>query len=470
MEQVETSTTGCVAASFPSAQQIGERVQPKQNNALGVPFPRILNNAIHHPEERAANYHQYPRRETWGDGRALSHSETALAEQGVNSENDDSSILHAIPNPTSRYIKSYLSYDSPTQQPPKNPNPQIIEDVNSLPKTFTASIVPQTTAPSHTPHKPSLNTVSLSKNTLYRRSTYSDTSAYAAIGVCVAIGIIAGFILYWLYKKRQLRIGKVIVGDSGDYKPSRAKILNPGWRAQSITLPKRNQLSDIVPSFWKSSNRKTNNYRPHHTLPTSKSFIQTKESTSNFVVRFKRFDGNGNSHDPERTRSVTLPTFITRSTERVASLISSPRIPTLPSLHRATSAFAIGAEAKATPDRDDRLSMEENRNIPCYTPSTFKIYGVEMNFSPVQDGQVKLEAGQSVKIYQFYDHGWVYCVNRETGQDGLAPRACLSIWPTTRTESDVTMFPGHRNFSVTSFGSSHPISPSSRFYNQFSPS
>ncbi|KAE8380342.1 hypothetical protein BDV26DRAFT_290430 [Aspergillus bertholletiae] len=173
------------------------------------------------------------------------------------------------------------------------------------------------------------------------------------------------------------------------------------------------------------------------------------------------------------------PTLKTRGSfkERVTGLAKLSKKPSINTLYRGSAASSIEDKdrptVKLTTIPDDEL--EDNKNVASYAPSTFKIYSVEMEHCPVDDTQVKLGLGQSVQIYQVYDHGWVHCLNRDTGLDGLAPRACLSIWPTSRSPSnkaasDVTLFPTQINTSVTSFNSSRPMSPVTRFYSQRCPS
>ncbi|KNG91406.1 hypothetical protein ANOM_000483 [Aspergillus nomiae NRRL 13137] len=185
--------------------------------------------------------------------------------------------------------------------------------------------------------------------------------------------------------------------------------------------------------------------------------------------------GDGGDHNASFER----PPLKTRGSfkERVTGLAKLPRMPSINSLYKASAASSIeekdrpGAKLSTIPDDE----MEDNRLVTSYAPSTFKTYSVDMEFSPVNDTQIKLALGQSVIIYQVYDHGWVHCLNRDTGQDGLAPRACLSIWPTNRPPSnravsDVTLYPPQMNVSVTSLGSSRPMSPITRFYSHRCPS
>ncbi|KAE8146524.1 hypothetical protein BDV25DRAFT_143623 [Aspergillus avenaceus] len=56
-----------------------------------------------------------------------------------------------------------------------------------------------------------------------------------------------------------------------------------------------------------------------------------------------------------------------------------------------------------------------------------------------------------------------HCVSRETGQEGLAPRACLSIWPICRAESKLSVYIDRDTPYAMSLAS-RPMSPSGRFY------
>ncbi|KAE8356290.1 hypothetical protein BDV28DRAFT_145325 [Aspergillus coremiiformis] len=310
--------------------------------------------------------------------------------------------------------------------------------------------------------------------------------AYAAIGVCVVIGMIAGFTLHWLHKKRRLRLAKGLGIDSGNGKPETSKSTNSHPLLSKLTLSgmptlpghfpclRMPTIAGILPFLKRSSNSKQPQRDDSSSLysrTTSEPATPVQEYPRNLASIIRRPRGNERTQFP-RMPHVEAPNFFKRNTDRVASRMKPPKMPALALIRRDSTISTIAereypvAEVKISSDSDTVSSTDANRGVTGYSPSTFKIYAVEMDFTPTQDGHLKLDVGQSVKIYHIYDHGWVYCLNRETGQDGLAPRACLSIWPTTRAESDVTLFPGQRNYSVTSFGSSQPRSPSARFYNQ----
>ncbi|OJJ82180.1 uncharacterized protein ASPGLDRAFT_577671 [Aspergillus glaucus CBS 516.65] len=103
--------------------------------------------------------------------------------------------------------------------------------------------------------------------------------------------------------------------------------------------------------------------------------------------------------------------------------------------------------------------------ITSMVPSLSGIYRVEIAFQPKKVGQLDLCEGQSIIIRQYFDDGWALCVPADGGQEGLAPRACLSPWPIKNAPSTSSS-----NYNVSD-GSRTPESPTApgtpRFYSHF---
>lgn len=117
--------------------------------------------------------------------------------------------------------------------------------------------------------------------------------------------------------------------------------------------------------------------------------------------------------------------------------------------------------------------------ITSMVPSTSGVYRVDIEFQHKKVGQLDLREGQHIIIRQSFDDGWVsflfplyasislrrqvLCSPADGGQEGLAPRACLSPWPIKNASTNSS-----HNLSD---GSRTPESPSTpgtpRFYSHF---
>ncbi|KAE8141701.1 hypothetical protein BDV38DRAFT_279050 [Aspergillus pseudotamarii] len=113
--------------------------------------------------------------------------------------------------------------------------------------------------------------------------------------------------------------------------------------------------------------------------------------------------------DSDRNTPFQRPQLKTRGSfkEVVTGLAKMPRMASRSSVYKGSASSSIeekdrsGAKLSTIPDDEDK------RIIASYAPSTFKTYNVDMDHTPVNDTQIKLAVGQSVTIYQVYDHGWL---------------------------------------------------------------
>ncbi|OJJ30778.1 hypothetical protein ASPWEDRAFT_43656 [Aspergillus wentii DTO 134E9] len=121
----------------------------------------------------------------------------------------------------------------------------------------------------------------------------------------------------------------------------------------------------------------------------------------------------------------------------------------------------VGSSASSTYDftasRGDLLA------ITSITPSLANLYRVDMSFTPTKPGHIELREGQSVRIQQSYDNGWVLCSLSDKSQEGIAPRACLSSWPIRVQGTSLREVP--RDGAPSPDAGSSPGTP--RFYSQF---
>ncbi|KAF7594561.1 hypothetical protein BBP40_008828 [Aspergillus hancockii] len=351
----------------------------------------------------------------------------------------------------------------------------------NTPTTFATTMMKQTSASTEMQHQAKITALPTETAISHQKATHTNSSAYAAIGICLGVGMIAGFIFIFLRKKRHL--GKVKqIGDKPDnLKPGPTLMdrLNPLVTRVSILTRTASQAVTMLckrsPNTKKNGNSECS--RLHPTV-TSKLFVQSKTSLQSVMGRLKYPSAAATIEDCSSVysrRTDLHRSKFSQSIDRVTNMMRTFKRASPRSSLTGSSASTIADQPGVFPkpasvsSMSGSISFDGIQNVSPLAPSTLKVYAVEMDFDPAQDGQLKMEIGQSIKIYQVFDHGWVYGLNRETGQEGLAPRACLSTWPTSRAESGITMFPGSRNFSGTSFGSSIPGTQTGRFYNQFAP-
>ncbi|KAJ6032516.1 SH3 domain protein [Penicillium herquei] len=107
----------------------------------------------------------------------------------------------------------------------------------------------------------------------------------------------------------------------------------------------------------------------------------------------------------------------------------------------------------------------------CHSPSvvllTVNVYRIEMEFAPRRDTQLGVEQGDEVILTRLFEDGWAFCELLRTKQQGLVPRACLSVWPSRRhntppSVASLKLVPPTANSRPTT-----PVSPISPIFPRF---
>ncbi|KAL4866553.1 hypothetical protein BDV12DRAFT_199033 [Aspergillus spectabilis] len=99
---------------------------------------------------------------------------------------------------------------------------------------------------------------------------------------------------------------------------------------------------------------------------------------------------------------------------------------------------------------------------------TVQVYRVDMAFSPRRDGHLEVSEGQTVRLEQIFDDGWVLCTLTETEMQGLVPRACLSTWPMKECRQYAPSNTSSNRYPGSTMSPSPTDSESFRFYRQHS--
>lgn len=133
----------------------------------------------------------------------------------------------------------------------------------------------------------------------------------------------------------------------------------------------------------------------------------TSDDDMDHVTDSPNISRSTSGDDSDRNTSFQRPQLKTRGSfkEVVSGLAKMPRMASRNSIYKGSASSSIEEKdrSKLSTIPDD----EDKRIIASYAPSTFKTYNVDMEHTPVNETQIKLAVGQSVIIYQVYDHGWV---------------------------------------------------------------
>ncbi|KAB8273910.1 hypothetical protein BDV30DRAFT_226261 [Aspergillus minisclerotigenes] len=129
----------------------------------------------------------------------------------------------------------------------------------------------------------------------------------------------------------------------------------------------------------------------------------TSDDDSDHITESPNISRSTSGDDGDHNNGFQRPPLKTRGSfkDRVTGLAKLPRMGSINSLYKGSSAEEKDKKLSTIPDDED------NRIVASYAPATFKTYSVEMAHSPANDTQIKLALGQSVTIFQVYDHGWV---------------------------------------------------------------
>jgi hypothetical protein len=57
------------------------------------------------------------------------------------------------------------------------------------------------------------------------------------------------------------------------------------------------------------------------------------------------------------------------------------------------------------------------------------VHRVQQDFEPTMDDEMRLRAGQLVRLLHEFDDGWALCSRMDTSQQGVVPRTCISTRP-----------------------------------------
>ncbi|QMW36683.1 hypothetical protein F9C07_2224068 [Aspergillus flavus] len=127
----------------------------------------------------------------------------------------------------------------------------------------------------------------------------------------------------------------------------------------------------------------------------------TSDDDSDHATESPNISRSTSGDDGDHNNGFQRPPLKTRGSfkDRVTGLAKLPRIGSRNSLYKGSSAEEKDKKLSTIPDDED------NRIVASYAPATFKTYSVEMEHSPANDTQIKLGLGQSVTIFQVYDHG-----------------------------------------------------------------
>jgi hypothetical protein len=275
----------------------------------------------------------------------------------------------------------------------------------------------ETPAPTPTQHEANLTSLPTTTSTSPPKPAHTHASAYAAIGVCLVIGVIAGFVLFSLRKKRKLKIAKEIKSNPDDIKPGPSMMAKLSGIVPRVCVPTRAAFKTVTAFCKRSFNTKTNfgsGCTQPHDSATLKLFVQSKLSLQSIMGQLKQPPPTVDDCSSVYSRRTDLGrSKFSQSIERVATLIKPFKKRSPASSLTTSSASTIADQPGTCPKPNSITSSSENNSfdgnqtIPSFTPSTFKIHAVEMDFNRTQEGHLKMEVGQSIKIYQVFDHGWV---------------------------------------------------------------
>ncbi|KAB8207713.1 hypothetical protein BDV34DRAFT_211434 [Aspergillus parasiticus] len=140
-----------------------------------------------------------------------------------------------------------------------------------------------------------------------------------------------------------------------------------------------------------------------HSNTSNSESRSTSDDDSDHITESPDFSRSTSGDDGDHNTGFQRPPLKTRGSfkDRVTGLAKLPRMGSRNSLYKGSSAEEKDKKLSTIPDDEDK------RIVASYAPATFKTYSVEMEHSPANDTQIKLGLGQSVTVYQVFDHGWV---------------------------------------------------------------
>ncbi|KAB8226778.1 hypothetical protein BDV33DRAFT_197768 [Aspergillus novoparasiticus] len=138
-----------------------------------------------------------------------------------------------------------------------------------------------------------------------------------------------------------------------------------------------------------------------HSNKSNSEFRSTSDDDSDHITESPDISRSTSGDDGDHNTGFQRPPLKTRGSfkDRVTGLAKLPRMGSRNSLYKGSSAEEKDKKLSTIPDDEDK------RIIASYAPATFKTYSVEMEHSPANETQIKLGLGQSVTVYQVYDHG-----------------------------------------------------------------
>ncbi|KAE8324805.1 hypothetical protein BDV39DRAFT_216920 [Aspergillus sergii] len=140
-----------------------------------------------------------------------------------------------------------------------------------------------------------------------------------------------------------------------------------------------------------------------HSNKSNSESRSTSDYDSDHITESPNISRSTSGDDGDHNTGFQRPPLKTRGSfkDRVTGLAKLPRMGSRNSLYKGSSAEEKDKKLSTIPDDEDK------KIVASYAPATFKTYSVEMEHSPANDAQIKLGLGQSVTVYQVYDHGWV---------------------------------------------------------------
>ncbi|RAH65587.1 SH3 domain protein [Aspergillus aculeatinus CBS 121060] len=314
-----------------------------------------------------------------------------------------------------------------------------------------------------------------------------------AIGVIVAVGAIAVFILLWLRKKKQGQHIQEVEPENEKYVRQDDIAPPPPPKPESVTSPSPPQLNirpvtQFAPfaSDFASNSGAAGLSVGGSLAPVAESAVVSRSLTDH---PSPPQTPNSSSHgsdpfgDPVNpfSNGAEAPSPLASSTAlSIASAPISPVVSAAESEPVAEDAIVTGVAAAAavvgvaavatstskTQEKQLPVSPEDSETGPqaisqeavldgtptATTPSTLvaapvaapgprpppsgpappppgNVHRVQMDFNPSMEDELELHFGQLVRLLHEYDDGWALCTRLDRSQQGVVPRSCLSSRP-----------------------------------------
>ncbi|KAH9827578.1 Src-like 3 domains [Teratosphaeria destructans] len=258
-----------------------------------------------------------------------------------------------------------------------------------------------------------------------------------AIGICLAIALCAGLLVFCFLRKKNPNNRNEMVDEKRASNASsffggkamsekHASIASDSTSARAASTAPRLSLRPVTQFLPNINEKRKSSGTNLDAAPamSEKPKSMWERRTNNTENPFA--DASGTSEKDARPVSTPSNPFDEpegKSEEKQGSL--EPETPG----KVGTAASAVAVAAAGTP------GAKASNNV----------HRVQLDFKPSMDDELELKSGQLVRVLHEYDDGWALCIRMDRTQQGVAPRTCLSKLPVKPRPQGPPPPPGAQN-------------------------